>query len=345
MRSRTVILLAAIPGLMFCIIPIDGISLRFCFQVCAIWLAGIVFMTMLRSWWMRAFFALALLQVMLMRPIILSYITLMMIAIYLAAAEGFSRIKPDRIFLAMCAAGILLSIWIVLQRLGILGTFSLGTLGAGPFNIDEGSVFLALCVPAFFRRRWWPVIPLLCLALFLCRATTGVVAALGAAAVYAALSNIRLRILAPAGAVIAAASLLFFTVADPAMTTINNPRWRVWKHIVWSYRSEMFGRGLGSFSNLFPLLISGDRSLGVTTDELSADKQRVLTNDTGWWIHGHNEYLQLGFEMGLQALALVIAYLGWIAAYIFRNRRRLTGLPVAGRRQTGKREKKKRRRK
>lgn len=332
MKDCRWMLLAAIPGLMFCIIPIQGMSLRLSWQMASIWLAGIAFMALLSSWWWRAFFALALVQVMLMRPIITAYITLMMIAIFLGAAEGFRRMNAVHILNAMCIAGPLLTVWIVLQRIGLASSFSLGASSAGPFNIDAGGVFLALCLPAFFRRSYRMLIPVIVAGLILCRSTTAMIAALAVTAVWLVLSRPGWKVLA--GGLIAAVLVgtVFLWRIDPLSHTMNfdrpHSRWLAWRHIVLSYRSAPWGRGLGSFAQLFPIMASGDPRLHETYETIGPDGSRMLNSKNGWWVQAHNEYLQVGFEMGLQAIVLLAAYLVFLSWRTWRRWHALAGLPA-----------------
>jgi len=303
------ILLLAIPGLMLCLIPIDGIDLRFGWQLASIWLAGVAFMAFLSSWWWRIFFYMALLQVVIAGPVAASYMQLLLIAIFLAAAEGFSRIDTNSIMDMLCVAALVLCGWIFLQRIGILGTFGKSYI-AGPFNINAASVYLALCLPAFFRTRYrWVLIPVVFIGLFLCRSTTGMIAALAGCIVFLLFSKLSIRRIAAVGIAGMLLSGVFFVKIDPAKTIITSPRWIAWKHVVWSYRSAPLGRGLGSFAQIFPLMTLSDPNLHPTGTTLMDGKTRVMQTKWPVWNNAHNEYLQAGFEIGLQATALIVIYL------------------------------------
>jgi len=258
------ILLLAIPGLMLWIIPSHSIDFRFGWQIVSIWLVAVAFMVFLTSWWWRIFFYMALLQIIIAGPVAVSYIQLLLIGIFLAAAEGFSRIETGSIMDMFCVAALILSCWIILQHMGILGTFGKSYI-AGPFNINAASVFLALCLPAFFRSRYrWVFIPVVFAGLFLCRSTTGMVAALSGCFVFILFSNYSMRRLAAIGIAGMLLAGIFFIKIDPAKTIITSPRWSAWKHVVWSYRSAPLGRGLGSFAQTFPLMTISDQDLRRT---------------------------------------------------------------------------------
>jgi len=295
------ILLAAVPGLVFCIVPVPGISLRLSFQLASIWLAAAVFTSVLTSWWWRAFFVLALAQAVSEAPALHVYMPLLMIAVFLAAAQGFSKIRHVQVMNAMRVAALMLTAWIVLQRLGAVTDFNMGNQVAGPLNADAAGVFLALCLPAFIRYGLIPLAAVVVIGLFLCASTTAMIAASTGIVFFIFLwrwpgvtdSGGRFAIRAISLMVVIAGMMVFFQIFDPIENTLQCPRWQAWKHIAWSFRSEAFGRGLGSFQDIFPLLISGDARL----------------SSMGWWKHAHNEYLQAAFEMGLQVMVLIVAYL------------------------------------
>jgi O-antigen ligase len=318
------IVLLAIPGLMLCLVPIDGIDLRFGWQLASIWLAGVAFMAFLSSWWWRIFFYMVLLQTIIAGPVAVSYIQLLLIGIFLAAAEKSSRMDTGKIMDALCVGGLILCGWIFLQHLGILGTFGKSYI-AGPFNINAASVFLALCLIAFFRDRYrWVFIPVVFAGLFLCRSTTGMIAALAGCIVFLLFSKLSTRRLAAVGIAGMLLAGVFFIKIDPAKTIITSPRWSAWRHVVLSYRSAPLGRGLGSFAQLFPLMTLSDPNLCPTGLTLMDGKTRVMTTKWPVWNNAHNEYLQAGFEIGLQAVALIVAYLICLLWAALRMRKTIT---------------------
>ena len=332
-----IILLSAIPGLMFFIFQVGDFSFRFSWQLVSIWLAGVAFAAILSSWFWRIFFLLALGQAafdtMLNGAILTSYITLMMIAIFLGAAERFSRMSLDHIMDAMCVAGSLLSLWVIGQRLGLIPYFNIGISGAGPFNGNAAGVFLALCVPAFCRKahsswllahgwlrklRLWQLLPVVGVGIYLCRSTTGMIAALAGLGAWALVSRVGI-LWTGAGALMACMIFgLFLWKGDPSPNILPVGRWPVWERAIRSFEAAPFGRGLGSFAQVFPRMTVGD--------------DRIYHRGAAM-MHAHNEYLQTGFEMGLQAMAVVMGYPVWIGVMAWRKRKRLadTGrIAVAG---------------
>lgn len=308
------LLLGALPGLMFCIIPANETYGRFSWQLASIWLAGIVFCSWLRSWWLRIFFILALVQVIYHGPVITAYLDLLMIVIFMAAIQGFSDINADRIMDSMIAAAMLLCAWMFLQRIGIAADGHLGVSAAGPFNSNAGACFLAMCLPAFFRRRRWYFLPVIVWGLLDCHSTTGIAAAIAVMATYQTGATCTGKKWWAVILLVVMISGYFFWKIDPISNLYNADRFVAWKRTVMAYPSAPFGRGLGSFGNIFPILTAGDQRLHhVSGQEINGEV----------WRHAHNEYLQLGFEMGLQAMALVLAYLLWTAVCSWRETARM----------------------
>jgi hypothetical protein len=333
-KAYQTILLAAVPGLMFCIIPAGGMPFRLSWQLVAIWIACGAVVVMLSSWWWRLFLLLALLRTATrIPPAYDEYISLLMIAMFLACAEGFSRIDREKTMDFMCIAVLIILDWMSLQRLGIAHLY-FGVPG-GLFNPDTAAIFLALCLPGCFRkwsfrfesvfayrllalapwRREWRymLVPLIFGGLYMAWSTTGFLAALAAMSVYIWLSvtdrrNIRMGMYA----VLLLAGVWFWQVKPLDLMT-DNSRWITWKHAAWSLRSEAFGRGLGSWEWVFPLLASGDPRLGKVTYENGV----LLAQDV--FAQAHNEYIQTPFEMGVQSLALILAFLATVFIVIYRK--------------------------
>ncbi len=312
------ILLMAIPGLMFCVLPVPGMEFRFSWQLVSLWLGGIAFVFLvLSNWWMRGLFLLALIRTATLPPNLEAYITLVMIAVFLTAAKGFSRIDPERVMNAICWAAIALLAWMAGQRIGLLPvskTVLPGLPTAGPFNIDEAGIFLALCLSAAMRGKWIILIPFILLGMILAPTSTGILAAASGAGVFLWLKfrNRKKIILSGAFIVCLSLGLLAFTI-EPWQGVVRSPRWAAWKHSIWSMRSEKLGRGLGSWKDIFPLLASGDRRLGMTANE----GNRLNMSEV--WLQAHNEYIQTAFELGLQAAVWIGLFLAAFGLAVFRG--------------------------
>ncbi len=317
MKTVQTILIAAIPGLMFCILPINGIDFRFSWQICTIWLAALAFVLWIPNNWHRLFFGIAFIQVIRNPFFLPGYITLFLIAIYITAIHGFREINENTLFLAMiCAASILIA-WMILQKTGLLPGYinvhtgcnrpGLPLHSGGPFNPDAAGIFFALCLPAFLQknRRIFAIVPVT--GLFLAETSTGFIAALAGTLVFILItpdkshktaSGIRpecktkRKILSSKThslLIAVLAAVFFFTFIDPLHNLIDCSRWQIWSRIIHSFPSEPWGQGLGSFKQFFPLLYPDTSMVHVT--------------------EAHNEYLQAGFEMGVFAMVLIFAYL------------------------------------
>jgi hypothetical protein len=305
MNIAEIILLCAVPGLMFCIIPESGMEFNLSWQLAALWLCGVAFIAFLSSWWWRAFFFIALIRTATMEPAYDAYISLFTIAVFLAAAEGFHRIEPQRVMNAICGAAILLFGWVMVQKVGA-GRPWICDFPTGPFNQVSAGVFFALCLPAFFRPRWWPLAIICFSGLVIASSTTAAIAAAAAMAVYFFLrSTSPKRIIAATAALIVLLGLWFFRV-DSLDELIRAQRWVVWKHAAWSMRSEMLGRGLGSWKIVFPLLSSGDLRIGEVKNETG----KIIMNNHHH--DAHNEYVQATFELGIMAALLMVLFAGFM---------------------------------
>jgi O-antigen ligase len=296
------ILLGAIPGLMFMIIPVPGMEARFSWQLISLWLAGVAFSSFLSSWWRRGFFLLALVRTAILPPDIESYIMLLIIAVFLGAVEGFKRIDEEKMLKAFVIAAILLIYWTAAQKLGITQPY-FGGRSVGPFNPDEGGVFLALCLPVAFRPRWRLLIPCILWGIYVSETSTGFLAALMAAGVFAFyLFREHKKKLLLIFVVLTLIAGSWFLKVDPIQNTRSDPRWIAWKHAAWSMRSELWGRGLGSWEKIFPLLASGDKRIGLVDP---AAKGVIMKNV---FIQAHNEYIQMAFELGVHVFIFLILF-------------------------------------
>ena len=364
MRLISAILLGAVPGLMGVVLILHGAETRFIWQLASIWLAGLAFTALLSSWWLRAFWLLALVRTATLPWSAEAFFLLLTLAVFLAAAEGCGRIEPGLVLTAIRLAGFCLIGWMLAQRLGLAGQYF--PQPAGPFNPNGAGIFLALCLPAFFagesvkrgqatflrtkrcqspfyfpflrihRLRPWHFIPFLVWGLVASGSTAAVLAAAAAAAVWACLAAGGRRLIA----VLAVLAVLVMFWAWQASEIkryagetrapewgeveriVRDPRWLAWKHALRATRVEPWGRGLGSFRDVFPLLVSGEPRLA------QVEQYPGLLKMDRVWRQGHNEYVQTAFELGWPALALMAAFLIAAAVRIFRGA--AAPMPAAG---------------
>ncbi len=308
---------------MFCIIPVDGMPLRLSWQLVSIWVACAATCVILSSWWWRLFLLLALFRTATrIPPAYDEYVSLLTLSVFLVCAEGFSRIDREKTMDFMCVAALAFLDWISLQILGIAPPCFV----TGLLNPDTAAVFLALCLSGCFRkwrfsfdsafsyrtinlapwRREWRllIIPLIFGGLVLARSTTGWFAATAVLTVAAWYFLKDWRKMAVAILAVVMLAGFWFWQVKPIESMTNNIRWQVWKHAAWSLRSEAFGRGLGTWEWIFPLLVSGDK--------------RMQTE--GIIAQAHNENVHMTFELGLQALALLLIFQAVVLVTIYRKK-------------------------
>ena len=312
-RFARILLLTSLPGLMFCIIPVHGTEFNLSWQLASVWLGGLAFTALLTGWWLRVFWLICLAVTMIhFPPVYDAYISLITVAVFLAAVEGFSRIDGEKEMDAICIAAIALLCWMLAQRAG-WATAWFGVRSVGPFNPDAGGVFLALCLPACLRGKWMLLAPFIVCGLVVSGTTTGAMAALAGMAVYLYLTVADKRKIIAWGAALAVLAGVWFWKVDSLDNMVKCNRWIAWKHAAWSMRSEMLGRGMGSWEVVFPLLASGDTRLGTVNNE----NGKIEMNNV--FCQAHNEYVQAAFELGVQTFALIGAFLIFVAVCILRK--------------------------
>lgn len=307
---------------MLALMPVLAIPTWICregWEIMCIWAAGLAWSFFLRSWWMRVFMWLALLQ-LIWHPAAVSYKQFFMVAIFLGAAQVFSEIDPERILALIRIAALGLMGLMAFQLMGLIPVYTAYGKASGFFNPDAAGVFLALCMPAFFSGRvgWrgfylpWPCfLPILFGWIWITECTTAMITAFAVIAVGLFLWGTDLRGQARMKGLLILTALIGANVVlwsrDIAGDIAGDPRWIVWQHTARTYESAPFGRGLGSFSQTFAFFTSSDARVGAGVS----------------WQHAHNEYLQAGFEMGVHTLVFVGAFLVWTVASAWRRRRRL----------------------
>ena len=288
---------------------------RLSWQIAAIWLAGLSFAALLSSAWRAAFFLIALwVTTRYLPPVMNSYISLFMIAIFLGAVEGYKRIEVETVRNALAAAALVLVLWMSAQACGVLPCH-FSARHAGPFNPDSGGIFLAICLWGVYRFKWSWLIPGIIWAIWVTQASTGFIAAAASILVYGVM-RFRNNRRAIAGVMIAiiAAGGIWLKTADSIDGIVYDQRWIVWKHAAWSMRSEAFGRGLGSWQDIFPLLASGDRRIG---DVQNINGQVVMNNV---FYDAHSQIAHTAFELGAPMVLLITAFLLFVAYTAVRGR-------------------------
>jgi hypothetical protein len=273
--------------------------------------------------------------------------------LYQTIALNHDRIIEHKtlIFNLLCIFALLNVLWLILQANGVFIFFKpknvTDTLETGFFsNRNEVSVFLACCLPFFFRR-WWHIgiIPVL-VGLILAQTVNGIIGAVLVLAIYGLIVGIKkgyskkwLIIGAIILTVAAVASYMAFV-----RTGGIGPRVKVaMKTLELVKEKPLLGWGVNQAKYVVPLYLNGDRqdqrylvwAYGKVVYQNDfkrlylANPERYIV-DSKQWVQLHNDYEQWAVDTGLLGLAgLLLIVVSHVVAF-FRTRRRdlLTGLSV-----------------
>lgn len=202
--------------------------------------------------------------------------------------------EPETIYNAMCVAVVINCILIICQKYQVFENFPVWwvqTILAGGHNKlpvgllgnqNLSSALIAICFPAFLRRKWVYLIPILIVGLVLAKTSGGVVALGAGFMLYAWLKGQRSAALL----VIASVIGLYF-LYNPSYDSLTN-RFDAWKigFGLWQ-DSWLTGWGVGHWKVLF----------------------KQVNFDGDWWTVAHNEPLQMTVEMGILFPVVLFGYL------------------------------------
>lgn len=203
---------------------------------------------------------------------------------YIVARNARPRSMTD----ALCVVGIVNALFVGLQWVGAnplkpwLADGALSPVGL-MCNPNEAAWLLAVCLPGFFRARWWTGAPLLMFALCVTGATAGAIAA-GAAFLVWLWARDGGKDLA---ALTIAALCVFILFFDGTPRGFSDRYDALLRAIEAFDARPLFGYGLGHYKAVF----------GHIPTEL------------GRWTALHNDPAQAVFEMGPIAGLLIIGYL------------------------------------
>jgi|GEM_PF-3549556 len=263
-------------------------------------------------------------------------------------------VSNTRIYNLICLYAIATVLWQVLQVADL-------TIGYRPVyggshtivglqtNVGETSALMAVCLPAFFRRRWVWLAPIPLAGLVMAQATTGMMAA-GAVGIVYFLSSARPRyfyfyglsrrikivtVRIAAVVLVLAAGAGYVMFADPFnWESHKNSRVQTWKESTFIALQKPFrGWGYGQFCTVVPLL-------STPTQLLVDDRKRLYleVEDKGmflatankitsgnaeayyktkryperFYFEAHNEYIEILFAAGIPGLVLLLSALGHI---------------------------------
>jgi hypothetical protein len=284
------------------VFAVPGMGFRDVWEAACVYGACIAVMFRLGSWWFRIFLAAAVMA-LLRHPTMDALYATAMIIIFLGAGTLFMDARESGVISCIRIPCMVMAGVVLLQWAHILPVFF--NRPCGFFNPDAAGVFFALCLPAFFSGKARYLTPLIVICIFLSRTTTGFAATIAGFAVFAAILHPGLLVYAAAP--VMAVCAIWGVFIDPFAKTLSCHRWMVWKQVLLTFRSEYLGRGLGSFKHTFGNFIAAHPVLHKK-----------------YYACAHNEYLQAGYEMGIQTVMVVAAFLAVYGVRTIRNRDRMT---------------------
>lgn len=286
--------------------------------------AVILFIAMffLKNWWLKGFLVWSLIATIhnynKWSFLVLHTIVLMMV-FYQILCDNLNHKNSVYLLNVICVLALLQTTLMILQYYDIWFLFRPKTIGTRPLvgflaNPNHAGAFLALSLPAFFRRKWIWLIPIVLLGLVMADSTGAMIAAtIGTMAFVWFIVPSKRWLFVPL--VLLAGAGVIWKYDLSAIFSIN-ARFQAWKGILTDYipLKWFMGWGLGQFKVSFPkiyqLFISG------------------YPSTTSRWEYAHNEFIQLWAEWGIIGLGMVLGYLGHQCIKFIQNRKTLIGLIV-----------------
>jgi O-antigen ligase len=255
------------------------------------------------------------------------------------------------IYNLLCIFALLNVLWLILQLNGVY-IFFRPKMGAGTFetgffaNRNEVSVFLAVCLPFFFRR-WWHlgIIPVL-VGLGIAQTVNGLIGAVLVLAIYGLILGIKKGY--SKKMLITAVAVLMVVAVGSYMKFIHGGGIDA-RVSAFSKASELvkekplLGWGVNQGQFAIPLYLNGDRqdpryiAYAYKKVIFKDDFKRIYldnpirhTIDDTTWNRLHNDYLQWTIDTGLIGLACLLLVIASHVVAFCRTRKRdvLIGLSV-----------------
>jgi O-antigen ligase len=273
--------------------------------------------------------------------------------LYYAVATHYEEVERYKTLIMdiLCIIALLNVTWIILQVNGIFIFFKpindIPTIETGFFaNRNEVSIFLAACLPFFFRR-WWHlgIIPILT-GIVLAKTLNGLIGAIIIMAVYGIILNVRLGLSRKTLTVCIAGFLIISAGAYTKYVHGGGIEARASafkKAAELIYEKPLFGWGVNQGQYVIPLYLNGDRQ-DVRYVKWAYDKviyhedfkRLYLANperhktDNRMWIRLHNDYEQWAIETGIVGLlCLLLIIVSHLYAYIkTKGRDMIAGLAI-----------------
>lgn len=265
--------------------------------------------------------------------------------LYQAVALNYEEIVRHKalIYNLLCIFALLNVLWLILQFNGIYVFFKprpgTGTFETGFFaNRNEVSVFLACCLPFFFRRYWHiGIIPVL-VGLVIAQTVNGLIGAVIVLSVYGLIVGVRRgyskKMLITAVVILAVASTGAYMKfihgggIDARLSAFSKASELV-------REKPLLGWGISQSQYVVPLYLNADRQkpqyLAYAFKKViyKDDFKRVYLDnpvrhmtDDKMWIRLHNDYLQWTIDtglIGLIGLILIIISHAWAFLRTIKN--------------------------
>lgn len=165
------------------------------------------------------------------------------------------------------------------------------TLTGFTSNVTMASGLLAMCLPAFFRKKWYPGIILVVIGLLMAKAMSGIVAAIIISTIYIWVSHSKIRW--QTISVLLAMFITYILISENHEQLLNGSgRWETWRFIITKLipKRWIIGWGVGQAPALWPIISKETSFKGIA------------------WIHAHNEYINLWLEYGVIGFVIGMGY-------------------------------------
>lgn len=262
------------------------------------------------------------------------------------------KVKSGWVYNTICIIAILNVIYQLLQLAGIQtypGPSITGhhTLVGLQGNVNEASVFMAISLPAFFRKRWMWCLPLPIAGLVMAESLSGVMAVFAAVLVYIFLQEkARVVISIMLASLLVAAGIFYAIYVDKfSYESQKNSRLTIWKEsITAALYKPIFGWGFGQYSAVIPLITNPmaiplqERKALYTEVEDKKAFNEVVNKMAGAniaayyknkkypasiFLEAHNEYIETLFASGIAGLLLLLSSIAHILREGWKKKDRL----------------------
>jgi len=289
--------------------------------------AVIAFIALLfiKNWWIKGFVLWSLIATIVTYnkwSFFSLYIIVLFAVFYQVLCDHINHRNSVHLLNAICVLTLLQITWMVLEYCGVWWLFTPKNKLMTPFtnltycvgflaNPNHSGAFLALALPAFFRKRWVWLLPIVLIGLVMARSSGAMVAGIIGTMVFVWFIAPKKRWLFVSLVLFAGAGLIWKYDLQSILSI--NTRLHAWKSVYmvtyWvGHWKWLWGWGMGQFPVSFAPIY----------------QVFIMKNpEAVRWSIAHNEFIQLWFEAGLIGLGLVLGYLGHQAIKFLRAQKTL----------------------